>query len=60
MEMNNNRMFHPLLSVFKIDLIVWKYDTIDWGTENDEFKIDLIVWKSAWNTNPWMEEERLK
>ena len=31
---------------FKIDLIVWKYDsTGELGYIHQEFKIDLIVWK---------------
>ena len=40
-------------------------DSIDWGTENDDYEVivmfkdddGIMVRITAWNTNPWMEEE---
>ena len=41
------------LKAFKIDLIVWKYQTNDISDfDLDLFKIDLIVWKSQIATIP--------
>ena len=31
--------------MFKIDLIVWKYDIVTPEQLKNKFKIDLIVWK---------------
>ena len=40
-------------------------DSIDWGTQNDDYEVvamfkdddGIMVRITAWNTNPWMEEE---
>ena len=40
-------------------------DSIDWGTQNDDYEVvaifkdddGMMVRITAWNTNPWMEEE---